>query len=408
MKCRHCGQILRSCLIDLGSAPASNAYLSESALRAPELWYPLRVLVCEECWLVQTEDHAAFGDLFDANYVYFSSYSKSWLAHAREYVDVVGKRFHLSAASHVVEIAANDGYLLQYFKEAGVPCTGVEPTAGPAAVARQKGIPIIQEFFGELLAKQMAANGQSADLIVANNVLAHVPDINDFVRGFACLLKPLGVATLEFPSLMSLLDGVQFDTIYHEHFSYLSLTAVQRVFSSNGLSIFDVEELETHGGSLRVFAQCRSTGPYDRESAVDEMLTREQRGGISTIERYLGFQARADAAKDAFVRFLIDAKEKRKVVIGYGAAAKGNTLLNYAGVRPDLFQFVVDLNPAKQGKFLPGSRIPIRAEKALISAEPDFVVVLPWNLRAEVAEQLSYIRKWDGKFVIAIPDLVVF
>ncbi len=407
MKCRHCQTQLQHCLIDLGSAPPSNAYLTKEKLAGPEKWFPLRVLVCNNCWLVQTEDFTAFDELFDSEYAYFSSFSTSWLAHSQKYSEVMTERFSLDQSSHVVEVAANDGYLLQYFKASGIPCTGVEPTASTAEAAREKGIEIIESFFGEKLGAEMASNGKAADLTAANNVLAHVPDINDFVRGFTALLKPDGVSTFEFPSLLRLLDDRQFDTIYHEHFSYLSLTAVQRVFSENGLSVFDVEELPTHGGSLRVFAQRTDTGARPRNASVDAMIAREEEAGLTSIDRYKGFQATSDNAKDALITFLIDAKKSGKTVAAYGAAAKGNTFLNYAGVRPDLVSFVVDRNPAKQGKYLPGSRIPIRDEDALKAAKPDYILILPWNLRTEIIDQLAFAREWGVKFVTAIPQLVV-
>ncbi len=407
MKCRHCQTQLQHCLIDLGSAPPSNAYLTKEKLAGPEKWFPLRVLVCDNCWLVQTEDFTAFDELFDSEYAYFSSFSTSWLAHSQKYSEVMTERFSLDQSSHVVEVAANDGYLLQYFKASGIPCTGVEPTASTAEAAREKGIEIIESFFGEKLGAEMASNGKAADLTAANNVLAHVPDINDFVRGFTALLKPDGVSTFEFPSLLRLLDDRQFDTIYHEHFSYLSLTAVQRVFSENGLSVFDVEELPTHGGSLRIFAQRTDTGARPRNASVDAMIAREEEAGLTSIDRYKGFQATSDNAKDALITFLIDAKKSGKTVAAYGAAAKGNTFLNYAGVRPDLVSFVVDRNPAKQGKYLPGSRIPIRDEDALKAAKPDYILILPWNLRTEIIDQLAFAREWGVKFVTAIPQLVV-
>lgn len=405
MKCRHCGTELRLPLVDLGSAPPSNAYLSEAALHAPEKWYPLRVLVCTECWLVQTEDFNPAHELFDAEYAYFSGFSTSWLAHAERYVADMASRFNLNAGSHVVEVAANDGYLLQYVKARNIPCTGVEPTASTAAAARAKGIPIVQDFFGVRLAQELAAQGKQADLTAANNVLAHVPDINDFVAGFALLLKPQGVATFEVPHLLNLIAANQFDTIYHEHFSYLSLTAVNRIFAANGLSVFDVEEHPTHGGSLRVFAQRRDTGQQARSGRVDELLQREALAGMRSVDFYTGFQAKTDKVKDDFLAFLLEAKRQGKHVAAYGAAAKGNTLMNYAGIRSDLISFVVDRNPAKQGKYLPGSRIPIVGEQALKDAKPDYVIILPWNLKEEVMSQLGYVRDWGGRFVTAVPAL---
>jgi SAM-dependent methyltransferase len=406
VKCRHCGAHLGLTLVDLGSAPPSNAYLTADKLDGPEKYFPLRVLVCENCWLVQTEDFAQANELFDADYSYFSGYSSSWLEHAEKYVRMVAERFGLNAESYIVEVAANDGYLLQYVQARGIPCLGIEPTASTAAAARAKSIPVVQDFFGIRLGRKLATKAR-ADLIVANNVLAHVPDINDFVSGFAALLKPSGVATFEFAHVMSLIAENQFDTIYHEHFSYLSLTAVLRVFSANGLSVFDVEELPTHGGSLRVFAQRTDSGDHMRSSSVASLLAREARAGIGSSEGYSGFQTRAESAKNEFLRFLLDANARGKIVAAYGAAAKGNTLLNFAGVRPDLIRFVVDANPAKQGKFMPGSRIPIVGEERLRQDKPDYVVILPWNLRAEVTQRVAYIKDWAGRFVTAVPQLEI-
>jgi SAM-dependent methyltransferase len=392
--------------VDLGSAPPSNAYLTAETLKQPEISFPLRVLVCESCWLVQTEDFAHADDLFDAQYAYFSGYSSTWLAHVERYVRDMVRRFGLDATSHVVEVAANDGSLLQYVHAAGIPGIGIEPTASTAAAARAKGIPIIEAFFGAELGRKLGSLAP-ADLIVANNVLAHVPDINDFVAGFAALLQPNGVATFEFPHALKLIEENQFDTIYHEHFSYLSLTAVSRIFPVNGLTVFDVEELPTHGGSLRVFAQRSDAGRHPRESSVDALLACETRAGIGTSAFYTGFQARAERVKNDFLRFLLDANEHGKSVVAYGAAAKGNTLMNFAGVRPDLVGFVVDANPAKQGKFLPGSHIPIVAEELLLQDRPDYVVILPWNLRAEIESKIAYIAGWGGQFVTAVPRLEV-
>jgi SAM-dependent methyltransferase len=405
MRCRHCGSELALPLVDLGSAPPSNAYLTKESLRAPEKWFPLRVLVCQSCWLVQTEDVARAQELFDADYAYFSGFSSSWLAHCERYVADIETRFKLGAESHVVEIAANDGYLLQYVKARNIPCTGVEPTARTAAAARKKGIPIVEEFFGAALARKLVSLGKQADLTVANNVLAHVPDINDFVTGFSVLLKPNGVSTFEFPHLLTLVAESQFDTIYHEHFSYLSLTAVDRIFAANGLTVFDVEEQPTHGGSLRVFAQRTDSGQRPRAARVDELLVHERTAGMTTARYYTGFQATADNVKNAFLGFLLNARDKGKAVAAYGAAAKGNTLMNYAGVRPDLISFVVDRNPAKQGMYMPGSRIPVVDETRLRTLRPDYVIVLPWNLKAEVMRQLEYIGDWGGRFVTAIPHL---
>jgi 2-polyprenyl-3-methyl-5-hydroxy-6-metoxy-1,4-benzoquinol methylase len=407
MKCRHCQTELTLPLVDLGSSPPSNAYLTRHTLHAPEKYFPLRVLVCTQCWLVQTEDFAQADELFSADYAYFSSFSTTWLKHAEKYVADMTSRFALGAGSHIVEVAANDGYLLQYAKARGIPCLGIEPTTSTANAARAKGIEIIEEFFGVKLAKQLVAQGKQADLTAANNVLAHVPDINDFVGGFAALLKPAGVATFEFPHLLNLIEQNQFDTIYHEHYSYLSLTAVRTIFLANGLSVFDVEELPTHGGSLRVYAQRKDTGAREASPNVAKLLQRETAAGMNGKAFYAGFQAKANKVKNDLTVFLIEAQRAGKKVAGYGAAAKGNTLLNYAGVRPDLLSYVVDRNPAKQDKSLPGCRIPIVAEEHLKQDRPDYVVILPWNLREEVSEQLSYIRAWGGKFVTAVPALEV-
>lgn len=407
MKCRHCGQLLRLPFLDLGAAPPSNAYLTVQALHEPEIWFPLRVLVCDHCWLVQTEDFSRADLFFSSDYAYFSSYSRTWLDHASQYVQSMVERFALGTHSKVVEIAANDGYLLQYVQAQGIPCLGVEPTAGTARAAREKGITIVEQFFSQKLAQEMAGDGHSADLLVANNVLAHVPDINDFVSGFATLLKPQAVATFEFPHLLRMVRDNQFDTVYHEHFSYLSLLAVERIFSVNGLSIFDVERLPTHGGSLRVFAQRTDTGRQERLNSVDQMLIEEKKAGMAETYFYTDMQTRAERVKFDVLAFLLEAKGQGLTVAAYGAAAKGNTLLNFAGVRPDLLRYVVDRNPAKQGKFMPGSRIPIMSEEYLKTHCPDRILILPWNLRNEIMAQLEYIREWGGKFVTAVPSLSV-
>lgn len=407
MKCRHCGAELELSLIDLGSAPPSNAYLSAAGLREPEKWFPLRVLVCTVCFLVQTEDFAQAAELFDAEYAYFSGFSSTWLAHAERFVASMITRLGLDRHSQLIEVASNDGYLLQYVKAKGIPCLGIEPTASTAAAARGKGIEVIEEFFGASLGASLAARGRAADLLVANNVLAHVPDVNDFVHGFTQLLKPAGVASFEFPHLLRLIDENQFDTIYHEHFSYLSLTSVEHIFNAAGLSVFDVEELPTHGGSLRVLAQRTDAGQREATAAVGAMRAREVAAGLTGREYYADCQRRFEDLKDEFVAFLIRARAQGKRVAAYGAAAKGNTLLNFAGVRADLITLVADRNPAKQGKFMPGSRIPIVAEQTLREARPDYVVILPWNLRTEVTQQLAYIRSWGGSFVTAVPRLEV-
>jgi hypothetical protein len=407
MKCRHCKTELTLPLIDLGSSPPSNAYLSQVTLYRPEKWFPLRVMVCESCWLVQAEAYSRAVELFDGEYAYFSSFSAQWLRHAERYVGDMIHRFGLTRDSQIIEVASNDGYLLQYVKQRDICCLGIEPTASTAAASRQKGIETLERFFDTGLAQELVADGRQADLMVANNVLAHVPDINDFAAAFVTLLKPSGVATFEFPHLLNLIEGNQFDTIYHEHFSYLSLTTVQRIFNQNGLSIFDVEEHPTHGGSLRVYAQRNDTRAWPIRASVDELLHREQTSGMCTAAYYASFQRRAATVKNEFVKFLIEARQQGKEIAAYGAAAKGNTLLNYAGVRPDLIPYVVDRNPAKQGKYLPGSRIPIVSEEHIYRLKPDYVVILPWNLREEITLQLAEVYNWGGKFVTAVPQLEI-
>ncbi len=407
MTCRHCGSSARLPFVDLGSAPFSNSYLDEQDLRASEKWFPLQVVVCTECWLAQTEQLCDREELFPPDYAYFSSFSSTWVRHAEQCVSALVERFRLGASSRVIEIAANDGYLLQHVQKRGIPCLGVEPTASTAAAARDKGIEIVQEFFGTALAEKLATAGGCADVIIANNVLAHVPDINDFVAGVRRLLKEGGVAVFEFPHLMKMVAGVQFDTIYHEHYSYLSLVTVNRIFESQGLAIFDVQELATHGGSLRVYAQDVALGRHSQAARLAELVAREGEMGLDTAGYYEKFQVRVDALKNSFLEFLLGARREGRVVAGYGAAAKGNTLLNYAGVKADLIRFVVDRNPAKQGKFLPGSRIPIVGEARLQDEKPDYVVIFPWNLRQEVTAQLAYIRDWGGRLVTTVPSLAI-
>ncbi len=411
MKCRHCGAPVTQVLADLGSAPPSNAYLTDKTLRSPERWYPLRVLVCEHCWLVQTEDFSQAHELFAADYAYFSSFSSGWLAHAKTYVADMRQRFSLEPGGHVVEVAANDGYLLQYVAQEGISCLGIEPTSSTAEAARAKGLRIVQQFFGVELAHRLVSEGQQADLAVANNVLAHVPNINDFVAGFAVLLKPHGVATFEFPHLLQLVQQCQFDTLYHEHFSYLSLTVVMAIFAANGLTVFDVQTLSTHGGSLRVFARRTEgvAGPHAEpiHERVAKMLALEGLAGVKQLTFYSDFQSQALRIKRELLWFLLSAQVSGKKVAGYGAAAKGNTLLNFAGIRPDLLPYVVDKNPAKQGKFLPGSRIPVCDETRLKSDKPDYIVILPWNLQHEVMHQLAYAGEWGAQFVTAVPRLSI-
>lgn len=404
--CRHCQTPLTQRFLDLGYAPPSNAYLPPEALNAPEMTWPLRLSVCDDCFLVQTEDFTAAEALFDAEYAYFSSTSKSWLDHAARYSSMVTARFGLTSASHVIEVAANDGYLLRNFVAAGIPCLGVEPTASTAAVAEAQGIPVRRSFFGQALAEELVADGLVADLVAGNNVYAHVPDINDFTRGLARVLKPEGVITLEFPHLMRLIEFCQFDTVYHEHFSYLSLGTTQRIFRAAGLRIFDVEELSTHGGSLRVYG-CLIGAGHVQSSSVSALLAEEHARGMNTLAGYEGFQPRADAVKNGFLHFLLRAKAEGKTVAAYGAAAKGNTLLNYAGVKPDVLPFVCDAAASKQGKLMPGSHIPILPPEALNRARPDYVVILPWNIVAEVQAQLAPLAAQGTRFVTAVPELVV-
>jgi SAM-dependent methyltransferase len=408
MICRHCSSPNMKPVIDLGSSPPSNAYLLPEDLTKLEKWFPLKVNVCNECFLVQTEDYANADELFDVDYAYFSSFSKTMLDHSKCYVDDMVARYSLNKDSMVIEIAANDGYLLQYVKDKNIPCLGVEPTKSTAEAARGKGLEVVEEFFGVALAKKLVDKGFSAHLTVANNVLAHVPDINDFVKGFGILLKPDGVATFEFPYLVNLIEKAQFDTIYHEHFSYLSMIAVKNIFEINGMHIFDVELIETHGGSLRVFAERADRVDIRAESkAVSELLRSEGVSGYMTYQAYSGFQTTAEKVKDELLEFLIKAKRDGKSVCAFGAAAKGNTFINFAGIRPDLIQAVADSNPAKQGKFMPGSRIPIVSEEVLASYTPDYVIILPWNLKEEISARLGYMREWDCQFVVGIPKLEI-
>ena len=408
MICRYCSSPNLNPVIDLGSSPPSNAYLLQEDLIKLEKWFPLKVNVCMECFLVQTEDYANADELFDVDYAYFSSFSKTMLDHSKCYVDDIAKRYSLNKDSMVIEVAANDGYLLQYVKDKSIPCLGIEPTKSTAEAARSKGIEIVEKFFGVALATHLAEKGFSADLIVANNVLAHVPDINDFVKGYSLLLKPDGVATFEFPYLASLLENNQFDTIYHEHYSYLSLTVVNTIFDSNGLHVFDVEMIDTHGGSLRVFAERKDSSHKKlKAKIVKELLVLEEYKGYLSKKAYVGFQEVAEKAKDDLVNFLIAAKKESKSVYAFGAAAKGNTFINFAGIRPDLIRAVADSNPAKQGKYMPGSRIPIVSEEVLASYKPDYVVILPWNLKEEISSRLSYMHQWGCRFVVGIPEIQI-
>lgn len=403
--CRFCGAALGASLVDLGATPPANAYLTAAQLRQPETYYPLHALVCEHCFLVQLEAFHAPSEIF-SDYRYFSSYSRSWLDHAGRFAAAAIERFGLDRHTLVVEVASNDGYLLKSFAGAGVPVLGIEPAANVAMVAQRHGIPTLVEFFGVDTARHLAEAGQQADLLVANNVLAHVPDINDFVKGLAITLKPEGVLSVEFPHLLRLLERNQFDTIYHEHFSYLSLLAVERIFAAHGLRVFDVEELPTHGGSLRVLAAPVPARRAERDGVL-KVRRDEHRAGLGTIGTYRGFEAKVRQAQHTLTRFLIDCREKGQRVAGYGAPAKGNTLLNTAGIGPDLLPYTVDLSPHKQGLFLPGSHIPILTPDRIYQTKPDFVLILPWNLRDEISSQMAAIRDWGGKFVVPIPTLEI-
>lgn len=406
MKCRFCATPLHDVFLDLGSAPPSNAFLSEATLGGPELWFPLKLFCCRNCLLVQVDEVQSHAALFAPDYVYHSSFSRSWLAHAERYVEQAADRLELDAGSLVVEVASNDGYLLQYVAARGIPCVGIEPTHGTAEAARQKGIETLEHFFGKAFASEFVRTRREADLIVANNVLAHVPDINDFVAGLAMALAPEGSITVEFPHLMELVGQRQFDTVYHEHFSYFSFHTVQRIFAAHGLKIWDVEQLPTHGGSLRIWAAHRQSR-HDETSSVAALLSLETRAGMLDAAYYQGFQGKAEEVKNDCLAFLLEQHRAGRSVAGYGAAAKGNTLLNFAGVRPGLLPYVVDASPHKQGHWLPGSRIPVVPESRLRDERPDFVLVLPWNLRAEITAQLDYISEWGGRFVFAVPQLTI-
>ena len=406
MNCRHCSCVVEHTFLDLGFAPPSNAYLSAEDLRRSELYFPLRVAICTHCWLAQTEDYIQPGDLFSADYAYFSSASKTWMAQTALYVEIVSKRFNLDRNSMVVEVASNDGYLLRNFVAAGIPCLGIEPTSDTADAAERLGVPVLREFFSDRVAAELAAQGKQADLIVGNNVYAHVPDINDFTRGLKRTLKPNGVITLEFPHLLRLLEKNLFDTIYHEHFSYLSLTAVARIFGAFGLRVWDVEELPTQGGSLRVYG-CHAEASHVDRPAVAALLEVEAREGLQKLETYQRVQGLAEKVKDDLLVFLIEQKRAGRSVAAYGAAAKGNTLLNFAGVKSDLLPFVCDAAVAKQGRFLPGSHIPILAPAALETRRPDFLLVLPWNIADEVRIQNASLAVLGTRFVLAMPRLEI-
>ena len=407
MNCRHCNNELQHVFCDLQTCPPSNAMVKPEMINYPETYFPLKVFVCDKCWLVQVDELEKADAIFNNEYTYFSSFSTSWLKHAKAYTDYMTDRFGYNENSLVVEIASNDGYLLQYFKEKNIPVLGVEPTANTAQVAIEKGIENIVDFFGSNLADNQLKG--KADLILGNNVLAHVPDINDFVKGVKIALKPNGVNTFEFPHLYQLVAQKQFDTIYHEHFSYLSLTNLKSVFETQGLEIFDVQEIPTHGGSLRIFTKHKEDTSKKVEDAVHEMLMKESNVGMNSLSYYQDFQQKVDFIKYDFIEFLIQQKRSGKKIIGYGAAAKGNTLLNYCGIKGnDLIEYVVDASPYKQNKLLPGSRIPVFSSEKIAETKPDFIVIFPWNLKDEISHQLAYAQEWGAKFVIAIPELTIF
>ena len=405
MQCRFCKTELEHVFIDLVNSPPSNSFLTKEQLGEPETFYPLKVYTCHNCFLVQIDEYKKSDAIFNSEYAYFSSYSTSWLQHAKQYTSLMVDRFKLNSGSQVIEIASNDGYLLQYFHEKEIPVLGIEPTKNTAKVAIGKGIDTVVDFFGVRLAQELAAKDNRADLLLGNNVLAHVPDIVDFVSGMKTVLKPQGVITMEFPHLMQLVENNQFDTIYHEHFSYLSFGTVQRIFRSQGLELFDVDEIPTHGGSLRIYAKHAEDKGKELSLNVEALLNKEKISGLTSLPYYNDFQAKALAVKLELLDFLIAQKKNGKKLAAYGAAAKGNTLLNYCGVKNDIIDFVVDANPHKQNKWLPGSHIPVVHEEYLKKIMPDYVIVLPWNLTNEITDQLAYIRKWGARFVVPIPRL---
>jgi hypothetical protein len=406
-RCRFCETALEYTFVDLGMSPLCESYLSREQLNQMEPFHPLHVYVCGECFLVQLEAFVSAAQIF-SEYAYFSSYSDSWVEHSRVYTEEMVRRFHLGPKNHVVEIASNDGYLLQHFVAKGIPVLGVEPAANVAEVALRKGIPTLIEFFGEKMARSLAAEGKRADLLLGNNVLAQVPDLHDFVQGLKILLLPQGVITLEFPHLMKLMEENQFDTIYHEHFSYFSFSTTVRILAAHGLTIFDVEELPTHGGSLRVYARHVDDNSKSVGDRVHDLLNREAKAGFSSLEYYASFGEQVKETKRKLLDFLISAKRKGKSIAGYGAPGKGNTLLNYCGIRTDFLDYTVDRNPYKQGKFLPGTHIPIFHPDRIRETKPDYVLILPWNLKTEILEQISYVRDWGGRFVVPIPEVKVF
>jgi SAM-dependent methyltransferase len=402
-RCRFCGATLTHVFADLGSSPLANSYLPPERVGVMEPYYPLRALVCDSCYLVQLEEFETPERIF-SDYAYFSSYSTSWLEHSRRYAEQMTQALSLDEHSRVVELASNDGYLLQYFRERGIDVLGVEPAANVAHVARERGVPTLVEFFGQRVALSLSARSR-ADLLVGNNVLAHVPDLNDFVNGMRTLLAPRGTITMEFPHLLRLIDGHQWDTIYHEHFSYFSFLTVSRVFAAHGLRLYDVEELPTHGGSLRVYGAHDDDASKPDTARAVAMREREREAGYERLDTYTGYGARVEADKRRILEFLIALKNDGRSVVGYGAPAKGNTMLNYCGVRRDFLDYTVDLNPRKQGRYLPGSHIPIRAPRAIHEDHPDIVLILPWNLKTEIVAQLSYIGEWGGRFAARTPEL---
>ena len=407
MNCRACGVKLNIIFLDLVSSPPSNAYLSLVQISAPEIYYPLKVYVCEHCFLVQLEDFAGRENLFTPDYVYFSSTSSSWLKHAKDYVNNITKRLKLDSSSSVLEIACNDGYLLQYFKEKHIPCYGVEPTHDTAAVAKTKGIFIVEEFFDSTLAETLVKSNGKSNLVICNNVLAHVPDLTGFIGGLKRILKAQGTITIEVPYIKRLMEDSQFDTIYHEHFSYFSLTSLIPVFNNFGLTIYDVDELTTHGGSIRIYCQ-HSEEHIQQSQMLKKLVLSEFTAGINTLAFYSGFQNKVNLVKNTFLSFLLTARSQNKTVVAYGAAAKGNTLINYCGIKSDLIPYVVDKAPSKIGKFLPGSHIPVMPEDIIKELQPDYILILPWNIKEEVMDQLAYIRTWKAKFVVAIPKLHIY
>jgi hypothetical protein len=408
MNCRFCKSKLSHLLADLQNSPASNSYLNLSQTEEPEIYYPLKVMVCDNCFLAQIEEVKKKETIFNDSYAYFSSYSSSWLLHCEDYVNKVIKRFKLNSDSSVIEIASNDGYLLQYFLSKNIPSLGIEPTSNTAKIAKEKGIETLVNFFSTLLAEDLVTKRKKPTLIIGNNVLAHVPKLNDFVNGLKVLLANNGVITMEFPHIIKLIDGNQFDTIYHEHFSYFSFTTVNKIFEYYGLEIFDVEEIKTHGGSLRIYSQHLNHKPYKTSSAVNKLLEYELKKGIKNLKYYKNFQFKIFNTKIDLLSFIIAQNKLGKSIAGYGAAAKGNTLMNFCGIKKDLIKYVVDKNPEKSGKYMPASHIPIKNEEYLKISKPDYVIIFPWNLRDEITEQLSYIRDWNGKFVIPIPKLEIF